>query len=111
MSGPLQGIRVIEMAGIGPGPFCAMMLADMGADVVRIERRTTSPLQGKNDINSRGKHSVKVDLKSPEGAEQVLSLIEHADVLIEGFRPGVMERLGLALMSACSEIRAWCSAG
>jgi alpha-methylacyl-CoA racemase len=96
MSGPLQGIRVIEMAGIGPGPFCAMMLADMGADVVRIDRANdVAPLQGKNDINSRGKHSVKVDLKSPDGAEQVLSLIEHADVLIEGFRPGVMERLGL----------------
>ena len=96
MSGPLEGIRVLEMAGIGPGPFCGMLLADMGADVVRIERNAEAPLlNGKHDVNGRGKRSVQVDLKTPDGVAQVLALVEQADVLIEGFRPGVMERLGL----------------
>lgn len=94
--GPLTGIRIIEMAGIGPGPFCAMLLADMGADVVRIERPGGNNYLGIDyDILSRGRRSVAVDLKTPEGVQTVLSLIEKADGLIEGFRPGVMERLGL----------------
>jgi len=99
MPGPLQGIRVIEIAGIGPGPFAAMMLADMGADVLRVDRadKVADELpQGPNaDVLARGRRSVGVDLKHPEGVETVLRLVERADVLQEGFRPGVMERLGL----------------
>jgi alpha-methylacyl-CoA racemase len=96
MSGPLQGIKVVEMAGIGPGPFCAMLLADMGADVVRVERGAdVLGLQGKHDVTNRGKRRVQVDLKTTDGAAQVLALVEQAGVLIEGFRPGVTERLGL----------------
>ncbi|MCA0242193.1 MAG: CoA transferase [Proteobacteria bacterium] len=98
MSGPLTGIRVVEMAGIGPGPFAGMMLADMGADVLRIERPASAaraPRDARFDINGRGKRSLVVDLKSPDGCAQVLALVERADALIEGFRPGVMERLGL----------------
>jgi alpha-methylacyl-CoA racemase len=99
MSGPLVGVRVIEIAGIGPGPFAAMMLADMGADVVRIDRAEKvgggDPASPPIDLLGRGRRSVGVDLKHPEGAEVVLRLVEQADVLIEGFRPGVMERLGI----------------
>jgi len=99
MPGPLQGIRVIEIAGIGPGPFAAMMLADMGAEVLRVDRadKVRSPLpDGPNsDVLARGRRSVGVDLKHPDGVETVLRLVERADVLQEGFRPGVMERLGL----------------
>jgi alpha-methylacyl-CoA racemase len=99
MSGPLEGVRVIELAGIGPGPFAAMMLADMGADVVRVDRAEKvsggDPAQPPIDLLGRGRRSVGVDLKHPEGAEVVLRLAEHSDVLIEGFRPGVMERLGI----------------
>ncbi|MXY89341.1 MAG: CoA transferase [Gammaproteobacteria bacterium] len=93
--GPLAGIRVIEMAGLGPGPFCAMMLSDLGAEVVRIDRLS---LKGKGDranVLSRGRRSLALDLKSPAGAETALEMINRADALIEGFRPGVMERLGL----------------
>lgn len=92
--GPLAGVKVVEIAGIGPGPFCAMMLADMGADVIRVDRKGA---QGgsKFDILNRGRKSVAIDLKSDEGKEAVLKLIDNADALIEGFRPGVMERLGL----------------
>ena len=97
--GPLTGIRVIEIAGIGPGPFCAMMLADMGADVVRVDRasavRGGDPENPPRDLLNRGRRSVGVDLKSPEGLETVLSLVEGADALLEGFRPGVAERLGI----------------
>ncbi len=96
MSGPLRGVRVVEMAGIGPGPFCGMLLADMGAEVVRIDRvGATGHGEARFDVNGRGKHTVQVDLKSAAGVAQALELIAHADVLIEGFRPGVMERLGL----------------
>ncbi len=99
MTGPLHGVRVIEMAGIGPGPFCTMMLADAGADVLRIERRNgTSPLPKLNagrDRMDRGRRVLTIDLKADGAAEVVLKLIEGADILIEGFRPGVMERLGL----------------
>jgi alpha-methylacyl-CoA racemase len=92
--GPLKGIKIIEIAGIGPGPFCAMMLADMGADVIRVDRKG-NPGMGKFDILNRGRRSIAVDLKNPAGVELVLKLIEKADGLQEGFRPGVMEKLGL----------------
>jgi len=95
--GPLEGIRIIEIAGIGPGPFCAMMLADMGADVLRIDRaeRVTGGKGPSHDLLNRGRRSVGVNLKSPDGVALVLDLVARADGLIEGFRPGVMERLGL----------------
>jgi alpha-methylacyl-CoA racemase len=97
--GPLQGVKVIELAGIGPGPFCAMLLADMGAEVIRVERaaavRGGDPDQPPKDVLLRNRRSIGVDLKNPAGAEVVLRLVERADVLIEGFRPGVTERLGL----------------
>ena len=93
MAGPLQGIRIIELAGIGPGPFCGMLMADLGADVVRIDRKDTSP--GADFVMNRGKRSIAIDLKHKDGVEAALTLIEKADALIEGFRPGVMERLGL----------------
>ena len=97
--GALDGVRVIELAGIGPGPFCGMMLADMGADVVRIDR-TASVRGGDPDrppafVNGRGRRSIGVDLKSDAGRELVLRLVEGADVVFEGFRPGVAERLGI----------------
>ena len=96
--GPLAGIKVIEVAGIGPGPFCAMMLADMGADVIRVDRadqvRGGDPNHPPSDILNRGRRSIGVNLKSPEGVEVLLGLVESADALIEGFRPGVAERLG-----------------
>jgi alpha-methylacyl-CoA racemase len=99
MAGPLSSIKVVEIAGIGPGPFCAMMLADLGADVIRIDRsagvRPEMPDEPSSDVLARGRRSVGVDLKNPEGVELVLNLIAQADVLTEGFRPGVMERLGL----------------
>ena len=91
--GPLTGLRIIEFAGIGPGPFCGMLLADLGADVVRIDRQAGFAPRG--DLAGRGKRSVVLDLKDPEAIETVLKLLEKADALIEGFRPGVMERLGL----------------
>ncbi len=91
--GPLNGIRVLEFAGIGPGPFCAMLLADMGADVVRIDRAGSG--RAPIDPLLRGRRSIAVDLKNPKGIETVLRLVAGADALIEGFRPGVMERLGL----------------
>ena len=97
--GPLAGINVIELAGIGPGPFCAMLLADMGANVIRIDRaRGDEPgihVPYRMNVMNRGRRSVAVNLKSPAGVETVLKMIERADALIEGFRPGVTERLGL----------------
>src|SRR5512138_2709178 len=95
--GPLEGIRLLEIAGIGPGPYCAMVLADMGAEVVRVVRPGPSPFGNspKHDLLSRGRRSICVDLKRPEGTDTVLRLCERADGLFEGFRPGVMERLGL----------------
>ena len=96
--GPLEGIKIIEIAGIGPGPFCAMMLADMGAEIIRIDRKDAAGSGNKTDILNRGRRSIAIDLKSAEGIEAVLKLIEQADALIEGFRPGVMERLGLGPM-------------
>lgn len=97
--GPLHGLRVIELAGIGPGPFCAMLLADLGADVVRIDRLEPSglgvPTDRRFDVTSRNRRSAAFDLKTQAGRDAVLQLVEGADVLIEGFRPGVAERLGL----------------
>jgi alpha-methylacyl-CoA racemase len=93
MTGPLDGLRVVEMAGLGPGPFCGMVLADLGADVVCIERPGTR--RDSTDVTARGKRHVALDLQTPEGIESALALIVKADALIEGFRPGVMERLGL----------------
>src|SRR2546426_7434967 len=93
--GPLKGIRIVEMAGIGPGPFTAMMLADMGADVVRVDRPDARVPNATRDVLNRGRRSVAVDLKHPDGVQTVLRLVEQADGVLEGFRPGVMERLGL----------------
>lgn len=95
MSGPLDGIRVVEVASIGPGPFAAMVLADLGASVTRVERLGGGGPIVPDDVMLRGRDaSIAVDLKDPGGLEVLLRLIERADVLIEGFRPGVMERLG-----------------
>ena len=97
--GALDGVRVIELAGIGPGPFCGMMLADMGAEVVQVDRagavRGGDPERPPGNVNARGRRSIGIDLKSPEGVETVLRLVEGADMLFEGFRPGVAERLGV----------------
>jgi alpha-methylacyl-CoA racemase len=95
MAGPLQGLRVVELAGIGPGPHAAMILGDLGADVVRVERPKKGPGVPSGDTLLRNRRSVAADLKSDDGRELVLGLIAKADVLIEGFRPGVTERLGL----------------
>lgn len=102
--GPLQGTRIIEISGLGPGPFAAMVLADMGADVIRIERPGggTFPT-GPSDLVNRGKRCICVDLKKPEGIDIVLRLVEGADALVEGFRPGVTERLGIG-PDACLEL-------
>jgi alpha-methylacyl-CoA racemase len=99
MAGPLTGYRIIEVAGIGPGPFASMMLADMGAEVIRVERcgavREPIPDKPAFDVLQRGRRNLAVDLKQAEGAETFLQLVEQADALVEGFRPGVMERLGV----------------
>ncbi|WP_172202960.1 CaiB/BaiF CoA-transferase family protein [Niveibacterium sp. COAC-50] len=99
-TGPLAGVRVIEIGGIGPAPFCGMLLADMGADVALLERSGGTLARqlfggGRETVANRGKRSLGIDLKAPGAAEVVLRLLEQANVLIEGFRPGVMERLGL----------------
>src|SRR4051794_41642665 len=98
-SGPLAGLKIIEIAGIGPGPFCAFMLADMGADIIKIDRadrvRGGDPSTPPADVLMRGRRSIGVDLKSDEGVALVLDLVEQADGLFEPFRPGVPERLGL----------------
>ncbi|HPU53582.1 MAG TPA: CaiB/BaiF CoA-transferase family protein [Burkholderiaceae bacterium] len=100
MAGPLQGLKVVEMVGIGPAPFCAMALADLGAEVIRIDRPQTGSAKAaadkaRYDVTGRGRRSLAIDLRKPGAAEAVLHLVEKADILIEGFRPGVMERLGL----------------
>ncbi|MFE9401319.1 CaiB/BaiF CoA transferase family protein [Streptomyces sp. NPDC006530] len=96
-TGPLAGVRVVELAGIGPGPFAAMLLADLGADVVRVDRPggTGLAVDPAYDLTNRNKRSVIVDLKAAEGPGLVLDLVERADILIEGYRPGVAERLGV----------------
>jgi len=99
-TGPLSGLRVVEIGSIGPGPFCGMLLADLGADVIRVDRSVGAVLVGPNadfrtEVMHRGRRSVAVDLKHPEGREVVLDLVREADILFEGFRPGVTERLGI----------------
>jgi len=101
--GPLEGIRIVEIDGIGPCPFAGMLLADLGAEVIRVGRPEPSPLQASFDVFSRGKKSVVLDLKSPEGRNALLAIVKTADALIEGFRPGVMERLGVG-PKACLEV-------
>ena len=97
--GPLSGKRIVEIAGIGPGPFCAMLLADLGAEIVRVDRASAvpdiMPDSPSLDLLNRGRRSVGVNLKTPEGIETVLKLVQESDALIEGFRPGVAERLGI----------------
>lgn len=93
--GPLSGLRVVELAGIGPGPFCAMMLADLGADVLRVDRPGPGDEDARSALLNRGRRSVVLDLKHPVGLETLLRLVDAADVLLEGFRPGVTERLGV----------------
>ena len=99
MGGPLQGMRVVELAGLGPAPFGTMVLADLGADVVRIDRASNAWGQelasAAGDVYGRGRRSIGVDLKHPDGVEVVARLADRADVFVEGFRPGVAERLGL----------------
>jgi len=97
VAGPLDGLRVLELAGIGPAPFAGMLLADLGADVVRVDRPGAPPMPGdpRHDLLGRGKRSITADLKTPAGASLVLSLVPRAHVLLEGFRPGVAERLGV----------------
>jgi alpha-methylacyl-CoA racemase len=99
-TGPLAGMRIVELGSIGPGPYCAMLLADLGADVIRLDRSAGATLVGPNsdfrtEVMHRGRQSVAVDLKNPRGCEVVLELVRSADALIEGFRPGVTERLGV----------------
>lgn len=97
MAGPLTGTRIIEVAGIGPGPFCVMMLADMGAEIIRVDRASNvrPGSERRTDILGRSRRSIAIDLTKPEGVETLLRLAETADGLTEGFRPGVMERLGV----------------
>ncbi|MND67447.1 E-cinnamoyl-CoA:R-phenyllactate CoA transferase [compost metagenome] len=95
MPGPLAGVKVVEMNAIGPAPFAAMMLADMGAEVIRVDRHTAGFLNADGSLLGRGRRSIAIDPRKPGATEVLLQLIDGADVLIEGFRPGVMERLGL----------------
>ena len=97
--GPLAGMRVLEFAGLGPAPFCAMLLSDLGADVLCIDRPGTTYIA--SDVEARGRTRVQLDLKDPAATGAGAALAERADILIEGFRPGVMERLGLGPDSAC----------
>ena len=93
--GPLSNIKVLEFAGIGPGPYCGMLLADMGADVIRVGRKGTEGLENKYDIHNRSKRSITADLKNEDTVNEILKLIDQVDVVFEGYRPGVMEKLGL----------------
>ncbi|KRB76134.1 carnitine dehydratase [Nocardioides sp. Root190] len=107
-TGPLRGLKVVEIGSIGPGPYCAMLLADLGADVLRVDRTSGAALVGPNadfrtEVMHRGRRSVAVDLKNPRGREVVLDLVAGADALIEGFRPGVTERLGIG-PDACAAV-------
>ena len=93
--GPLSGVRIVEFAGIGPGPFCGMLLSDMGADVIRIDRPGDGKPGDARDLLSRGRRSISLNLKDPADIELAMGLLEKADALLEGYRPGVMERNGL----------------
>ncbi|MFF1595321.1 CoA transferase, partial [Streptomyces sp. NPDC058286] len=102
-TGPLSGLRVVEIAGIGPSPFAAMLLADLGADVLRVDRKGAERIvPARYDLLNRNRRNIALDLKHPRGLETALQLAERADVLLEGFRPGVAERLGLG-PDACLE--------
>ncbi len=94
MAGPLSGVRVVELAGLGPAPFAAMMLADLGAEVVRVDRPGRQPHRPHTDVLNRNRSHIVLDLKKPEGVTALLDLVDRADVLLEGYRPGVAERLG-----------------
>src|SRR5680860_1229792 len=105
MGGPLAGVRVVELAGLAPVPFACMLLADLGADVVRVHRPgSPAPL---TDVLERGREAIGLDLKSEAGIEELLALVDRADVLVEGFRPGVAERLGSGRTSAWPATRGW----
>jgi alpha-methylacyl-CoA racemase len=108
--GPLTGYRIVEFAGIGPTPMCAMLLADMVATVLRLDRPAASDLgiqrPARFALLNRGRKSVSVDLKMPEGIALALDLVARADAILEGFRPGAMERLGLGPESVCRVIPA-----
>src|SRR5438105_15860511 len=93
-AGPLAGVRVIEIAGLGPAPYAAMLLADLGAEVIRVDRPGAQEAGADLYVLSRGRGSITIDLKQAEGTDTLLRLVERADVLLEGFRPGVAERLG-----------------
>ena len=93
--GPLKDIKILEFSGIGPGPYCGMLLADMGADVIRVGRKGTEGLENKFDIHNRSKRSITADLKNKDTISEILKLIDQVDVVFEGYRPGVMEKLGL----------------
>ena len=95
MSGPLTGVKVVEFEGIGPGPFCGMLLSDLGADVIRIDGPRSRSGGGAKDVTGRGRRSISLDLKNSDDVETCLKLLEKADALIEGYRPGVLEKLGL----------------
>ncbi|MDX6552633.1 MAG: alpha-methylacyl-CoA racemase, partial [Gaiellales bacterium] len=99
MGGPLAGVKVVELASIGPIPFCGMVLSDMGCDIVRVDKLADAvfadPTRAPGNVLDRGRRSIAVDLKSDSGRELVLRLVDDADVLIEGYRPGVSERLGV----------------
>lgn len=92
-AGPLAGLRIVEFSGIGPGPHCAMLLSDLGAEIVRIDRPGGNGWP--NPVIDRGRHTIEIDIRDPAGREKVLGIVDHADAIIEGYRPGVMERLGL----------------
>jgi alpha-methylacyl-CoA racemase len=94
-SGPLAGVRVVELGGIGPVPYAGMLLADLGADVLRVERDGGGIRHGEDELMLRGRRTLTLDLKNPDGVETVMRLVEQADALVEGFRPGVTERLGV----------------
>ena len=93
--GPLKGIKILEFSGIGPGPYCGMLLADIGADVIRVGRKGSEGLENKFDIHNRSKRSITADLKDKDTINEILKLIDQVDVVFEGYRPGVMEKLGL----------------
>ena len=93
--GPLKDIKILEFSGIGPGPYCGMLLADMGADVIRVGRKGTEGVENKYDIHNRSKRSITADLKNKDTISEILKLIDQVDVVFEGYRPGVMEKLGL----------------